>query len=135
MPNTPDLSSMSKEEIAAYYEKLLAEQAMTQSRTILNLKKEIAKTLQKSEQEISAKKQIIESQKAEIEVINSDRRKLRQNISNQQDLIENILSNVREHQSIYSKYLQEENIPMVDTADLHELNLYFEGRKNRFTSV
>ena len=39
MPNTPDLSSMSKEEIAAYYEKLLAEQAMTQSRTILNLKK------------------------------------------------------------------------------------------------
>ena len=127
MPNTPDLSSMSKEEIAAYYEKLLAEQAMTQSRTILNLKKEIAKTLQKSEQEISAKEQIIESQKAEIEVINSDRRKLRQNISNQQDLIENILSSVREHQSIYSKYLQEENIPMVDTADLHELNLYFEG--------
>ena len=108
MPNTPDLSSMSKEEIAAYYEKLLAEQAMTQGRTILNLKKEITKTLQKSEQEISEKEKIIESQKAEIEVINSDRSKLRQHSSNQHDLIENIIANVREHQSIYSKYLQEE---------------------------
>ena len=127
MTTPPDFSSMSSEEISAYIEKLLSEQAVSQNKIIQNLRKELTLTRQKSEQELSAHKQLIAAKDEEIDFINTDRKKLRLQNSNQQDLIKNILDNVKEHQLIYSKYLQEENIPSVDSADLHELNLYFEG--------
>ena len=39
-----DFSSMSKEEIIAYYEKQMSEQARHQTKTILNLKAELTKS-------------------------------------------------------------------------------------------
>ena len=127
MTDKPDFSSMSQEEISAYIEKLLTEQAVKQNKIIFNLRAELNRTKDKAEQELSAQKQVIAAKDEQIDIINTDRKKLRLQNGNQKDLIDNILSNIREHKSIYSRYLQEENIPAVDSSDLRELNIYLEG--------
>lgn len=111
-----DFSSMSKEEIIAYYEKQMSEQARHQTKTILNLKAELTK-LQNA---------LSESQN-ELKIEKSENKKLKEHNDNLTDLISNILSNVKEHQNTYYKLLSEEQIPSVDTADTKELNMYFEG--------
>jgi len=127
MSQKPDFSNMSKEEIAAYYENLLASQATAQSKIISSLRKENSELRKSNEEELSSIKEELNAKNEEIEVINCDRKKLEQHNRNLTDLIRNILDNVREHRNIYSNYLLEENIPSVDDHSLNELNMYFEG--------
>ncbi len=123
----PDFSSMSKEDIAAYYEDLLKKQEDSQSVVVTNLRKENSELKNKHENEINSIKDKIAEKENEIETINSDREKLKTHNRNLTDLIQNILDNIREHNNIYSKYLLDENIPSVDENSIKELNMYFEG--------
>lgn len=127
MSSKPDITSMTKEEIVAYYEKLMAQQAQNQTSTILNLKKEISKERLEANEKLMAQSQQLDQKARELEIAKTDNKKLKVHNQNLKDLVQNLIDNIKEHQSTYSRYLQEENIPDVDLNDLHELNMYLES--------
>ena len=149
-----DLSSMTKEEIAAYYEKQLLKQAKNQTRIIQGLRGELSKSnkkLQNNEKVLNQTKEQLNRTDAKLK--NADARlkstdeklkntlrrleeakvdreefnNIKKYISGFKDLVTNILDNVRERHYDYLDCLKDENIPSVDVYNLKSLNIYFEG--------
>lgn len=72
MSSKPDITSITKEEIVAYYEKLMAQQAQNQTSTILNLKKEISKERLEANEKLMAQSQQLDQKARELEIAKTD---------------------------------------------------------------
>jgi len=150
MSITPDFATMTKEEIVAYYQ----EQQEHQNQIINNLRKKVTevqsisnnnqklfkekldKTNKKlvmtenklvmTENKLAITKKNLTNTQEKLEIEKSDNKKLSTHNQNLKDILRNILSNIRDHQTVYHELLREENIPNVDTYNVIELNMYFE---------
>lgn len=55
-----------------------------------------------------AQSQQLDQKARELEIAKTDNKKLKVHNQNLKDLVQNLIDNIKEHQSTYSRYLQEE---------------------------
>lgn len=117
----PDFSLMTKEEMESF----IKEQMAKANATIEAQRKEHQEQLDKQLKIINNLRQENSAHLKELEITKTDNKKLTDNNNALTTIISNVLSYIRDNQSTYSKYLQDENIPNLDSYDLFSINNYF----------
>ena len=128
----PDFSLMTKEEMESF----IKEQMAKANATIEAQRKEHQEQLDKQLKIINNLRQENSAHLKELEITKTDNKKLTDNNNALTTIISNVLTYIRDNQSTYSKYLQDENIPRLDSYDLFSINNYFDkanNKKFRFT--
>lgn len=118
----PDFSLMTKEEMVSF----IKEQMAKANATIETQRKEHQEQLDKQLKIINNLRQENSAHLKELEITKTDNKKLNDNNNALATIISNVLTYIRDNQSTYSKYLQDENIPKLDSYNLFVINYYFE---------
>ena len=118
----PDFSLMTKEEMESF----IKEQMAKANATIEAQRKEHQEQLDKQLKIINNLRQENSAHLKELEITKTDNKKLTDNNNALTTIISNVLTYIRDNQSTYSKYLQDENIPRLDSYDLFSINNYFD---------
>ena len=118
----PDFSLMTKEEMESF----IKEQMAKASATIEAQRKEHQEQLDKQLKIINNLRQENSAHLKELEITKTDNKKLTDNNNALTTIISNVLTYIRDNQSTYSKYLQDENIPKLDSYNLFAINNYFD---------
>lgn len=106
-------------------ESFIKEQMAKANATIEAQRKEHQEQLDRQLKIINNLRQENSEHLKELEITKSDNKKLTDNNNALTTIISNVLSYIRDNQSTYSKYLQDENIPKLDSYDLFSINNYF----------
>ena len=114
----PDFSLMTKEEMESF----IKEQMAKANATIEAQRKEHQEQLDKQLKIINNLRQENSAHLKELEITKTDNKKLTDNNNALTTIISNVLTYIRDNQSTYSKYLQDENIPRLDSYDLFSIN-------------